>query len=165
MFTNNFSRNKSVGTLFSLGACYAFVEMKSHIKCKIRASKELNATEKKCADILGLYTPCSCISSIPELGMASVVNDDNSQNPPQEQNEVPEIEICNAEPTHEDEGEDGREDLTIEHGPETRRKISKQKPKLAHSIKKPHRSSIKRMLILRGAMIIMKTPLKSYART
>ncbi|KAB0794938.1 hypothetical protein PPYR_01875 [Photinus pyralis] len=47
----------------------AFVEMKSHIKSKIRNGKDLNAIEKKCAEIAGLNVLCSGMSSVEELGV------------------------------------------------------------------------------------------------
>lgn len=43
--------------------------MKSHIKIKIRAKKSLNDTEKKCAEIMGLYTSATGVTSVPELGL------------------------------------------------------------------------------------------------
>ncbi|KAF5308691.1 hypothetical protein FQR65_LT18004 [Abscondita terminalis] len=112
----------------------AFVEMKSHVKAKIRDAKQLNATEKRCADILGLYASCSGITSVPELGMASDVNDNNKEDPLQEQDQLlTETAVCNTQSIDEHEGKDGPEEEVENESDRATQPKKKQKPKLAHS--------------------------------
>ncbi|CAG9769677.1 unnamed protein product [Ceutorhynchus assimilis] len=47
----------------------AFTELKSHIKSKIRGEKNLNDTETKCAEIMGIFASCSGMAQVPELGL------------------------------------------------------------------------------------------------
>ncbi|XP_031329248.1 uncharacterized protein LOC116175003 [Photinus pyralis] len=59
----------------------AFIEMKSHIKSKIRASNQLNPTENRCAEVTGLFISCSGISGVQEMGMPPVVDAIDTQEP------------------------------------------------------------------------------------
>lgn len=47
--------------------------MKSHTKIKIRTKKNLNDTEKECAEITGLYTSCKGLDDVKELGLTEAV--------------------------------------------------------------------------------------------